>query len=182
MSWVTIIWSMIAAVSATLATIYLLIWFRERRSWAYLCFFVLAVGVIGMAASEFAAMHVKSPTEYGAAVRWGHFANGLMAVGALGFVHFFFGTGKGWLLGSALGLRLLAVVVNFSTGLNLHISAIQALQQVNFLGEPVSMLGQWTPNPWVRLGQFAALRRWFMWWMLPSGCGAPAGRNRADAR
>jgi len=157
MSWVTIIWSMIAAVSATLATIYLLIWFRERRSWAYLCFFVLAVGVIGMAASEFAAMHAKSPTEYGAAVRWGHFANGLMAVGALGFVHFYFGTGKGWLLGAALGLRLLAVVMNFCTGLNLHIGSIQSLRQVNFLGEPVSMLGVWTLNPWVRLGQFAAL-------------------------
>ena len=47
--------------------------------------------------------------------------------------------------------------MNFSTGLNLHIRAIQSLQQVNFLGEPVSMLGVWTLNPWVRLGQFAAL-------------------------
>ena len=157
MSWVTIIWSMIASVSFTLATIYLLIWFRERRSWAYLCFFVLAVGVIGMATSEMAAMYAKSPAEYGTAVRWGHFAYGFVALGSLGFVHFYFGTGKGWLLGAALGLRLLAVVMNFSTGLNLHIRAIQSLQQVNFLGEPVSMLGEWTPNPWVRLGQFAAL-------------------------
>ena len=157
MSWVTIIWSMIASVSFTLATIYLLIWFRERRSWAYLCFFVLAVGVIGMATSEMAAMYAKSPAEYGTAVRWGHFAFGFVVLGSLGFVHFYFGTGKRWLLGSALGLRLLAVVMNFSTGLNLHIRAIQSLQQVNFLGEPVSMLGVWTLNPWVRLGQFAAL-------------------------
>ena len=157
MSWVTIIWSMIASVSFTLATIYLLIWFRERRSWAYLCFFVLAVGVIGVAAGELAAMYAKSPTGYGRAIRWGHFAYGFVTVGSLGFVHFYFGTGKRWLLGAALGLRLLAVVLNFSTGLNLHISAIQSLQQVNFLGEPVSMLGVWTPNPWVRLGQLAAL-------------------------
>ena len=49
------------------------------------------------------------------------------------------------------------MVVNFTTGLNLHIRSIQSLQQVNFLGEPVSMLGEWTLNPWVRLGQFAAL-------------------------
>jgi len=48
-------------------------------------------------------------------------------------------------------------VMNFSTGVNLHLGAIRSLQQVNFLGEPVSMLGKWTPNPWVRLGQFAAL-------------------------
>ena len=157
MSWVTIIWSMIASVSFTLATIYLLIWFRERRSWAYLCFFVLAVGVIGMATGEMAAMYAKSPAEYGAAIRWGHFAYGFIAVGSLGFVHFYFGTGKVWLLGAALGLRMLAVVANFTTGLNLHIRAIQSLQQVNFLGEPVSMLGVWTLNPWVRLGQFAAL-------------------------
>ena len=156
MSWVTIIWSMIASVSFTLATIYLLIWFRERCSWAYLCFFVLAVGVIGLATGEMAAMYAKSPTEYGTAVRWSHFAFGFVVLGSLGFVHFYFGTGKGWLLGLALGSRLLAVVVNFSTGLNLHIGAIQSLQPVNFLGEPVSMLGEWTPNPWVRLGQLAA--------------------------
>jgi PAS domain S-box-containing protein len=157
MSWVTIIWTMIASVSFTLATIYLLIWFRERRSWAHLCFFVLAAGVIGLATGELAAMYAKSPAAYGTAVRWSHFAFGFVVLGSLGFVHFYFGTGKRWLLGAALGLRLLAVVVNFSTGLNLHIGAIQSLQQVNFLGEPVSMLGVWTPNPWVRLGQFAAL-------------------------
>jgi PAS domain S-box-containing protein len=157
MSWVTVIWAMVVSVCLTLGTIHLLIWFRERRSWAYLCFFVLAVGVIGMAAGELAAMYARSPTEYGAGVRWGHFAYGFIAVGSLGFVHFYFGTGKRWLLGAALGLRLLAVVVNFSTGLNLHIGALQSLQVVNFLGEPVAMLGQWTANPWVRLGQLAAL-------------------------
>ena len=157
MSWVTIIWSMIASVSFTLATIYLLIWFRERRSWAYLCFFVLAVGVIGLATGEMGAMYAKSPTEYGTAVRWSHFAFGFVVLGSLGFVHFYFGTGKRWLLGAALGLRLLAVVANFTTGLNLHIRAIQSLLPANFLCEPVSMLGEWTPNPWVRLGQLAAL-------------------------
>jgi PAS domain S-box-containing protein len=157
MSWVTIIWSVIASVSFTLAMIYLLIWFRERRSWAYLCFFVLAVGVIGLATGEMGAMYAKSPAEYGTAVRWSHFAFGLVVLGSLGFIHFYFNTGKWWLLGAALGLRLLAVVANFTTGLNLHMSAIQSLERVNFLGEPVSMLGEWMPNPWVRLGQLAAL-------------------------
>jgi PAS domain S-box-containing protein len=157
MSWVTIIWSMSAAVSLTLATIYLLIWFRERLSWAYLCFFVLAAGVIGLAAGELAAMYAPSPVAYGTAVRWSHLAFGFVVFGSLGFVHFYFGTGKGWLLAPALGLRLLAVVMNFSTGINLHIGSIKSLQKVNFLGEPVAMLGEWTPNPWVRLGQLAAL-------------------------
>ena len=157
MSWVTVIWSMIASACLTLAAMYLLVWCRERGSWAYLCFFVMAVGVIGLAAGEIAAMYAKSPAEFGRAVRWAHFAYLFMAAGSLGFVHFYFGSGKWWLLGAALGLRLLAVVANFSTGLNLHIGSIRSLQQVNFLGEPVAMLGEWTPNPWVRLGQLAAL-------------------------
>jgi hypothetical protein len=110
MSWITIIWSMIVAVSFTLATIYLLIWFRDRSSWASLCFFVLAVGVIGVAAGEIAAMYAKSPTEYETALRWSHFAFGFVVLGRLGFVHFYFATGNWWLLGAALGLRLLAVV------------------------------------------------------------------------
>ncbi len=138
--------------------------------------------MIGLATGEMAAMYAKSPAAYGTAVRWSHFAYGFVAAGSLGFVHFYFGTGKGWLLGAALGLRLLAVVVNFSTGLNLHISAIQGLQQVNFLGEPVSMLGEWTPNPWVRLGQFAALVQ-FVYVVDASlrlwRTGAPESRRRA---
>jgi hypothetical protein len=133
MSWVTIIWSMSASVSFTLATIYLMIWFRERRSWAYLCFFVLAVGVIGLAAGEFAAMRASSPAEYGTAVRWSHFAFGFVVLGSLGFMHFYFGTGKWWLLGAALGLRLLAQLRSY---LNQRIAFYQAddekeVQQIN---------------------------------------------------
>jgi two-component system, LuxR family, sensor kinase FixL len=157
MSWVTVIWTMVASACFTLGAMYGSIWCRDRRSWANLCFMVLAVGVIGLVAGEIAAMYAKSPAEYGRAIRWGHFAFLFVLVGSVGFVHFYFGTGKWWLLWSALGLRLLAVVANFSTGLNLHISAIQSLEYVNFLGEPVSILGEWTPNPWVRLGQLAAL-------------------------
>jgi hypothetical protein len=125
-----------------MALMHVLVWSREQRSWANLCFFVMAVGVIGLAAGELAAMYAKSPTEYGTAVRWSHFAYAFVVAGSLGFAHFYFGTGKRWPLCSALGLRLLAVVVNFRTGLNPHISAIQSLQQVNFLGEPVSILGE----------------------------------------
>jgi hypothetical protein len=130
MSWVTIIWSMVASACLTLAAMYLLVWCRERRSWAYLCFFVMAVGVVGLVAGELATMYAKSPTEYGTALRWSHFAFGFVVLGSLGFVHFCFGTGNWWLLGAALVLRLLTVVANFSAGLNLHISAIQSLQQV----------------------------------------------------
>ena len=75
----------------------------------------------------------------------------------IGFVHFYFGTGRKWLLVLAIGLRLLAVVANFVTGLNLHIASIHSLQTITFLGEHVSVLGEWVANPWMRLGWIASL-------------------------
>jgi PAS domain S-box-containing protein len=55
------------------------------------------------------------------------------------------------------GLRALAVLANFTTGESLHIQEIHSLRQDTFLGQTVTMLGEWTPNRWVILGQLAAL-------------------------
>lgn len=159
MNWVTIIWSMVASASLTLAAINLLVWSRDRRSWAHLCFSFMVVGVIGLAGGEMGTMKAASPEEFGRAILWTHLVYAIGVVGCLGFVHFYFGTGRRWLLAMAVGLRLLAVVMNFTTGLNPHISAIQSLQKVTFLGEQVTVLGQWVANPWAPLGPLAS----FVW-------------------
>ena len=112
----------------------------------------MVVGVIGLAIGEMGTMKAASPEEFGRVIRWAHVVYAFGIVGSLGFVHFYFGTGRRWLLALAVGLRLLAVVINFTTGLNLHISSIHSLQKMTFLGEQVSVLGDWVPNPWVRLG------------------------------
>ena len=157
MSWITIIWSAASGACLMLALLNLLVWFQDRRSWVHLCFSVTVLGVVGLAVCEWMAMHAESPETFGRVLRLGHLDYALVVAGSLGFVHFHFGTGRRWLLALALGVRLLAVVANFTTGLNLHVSAIHSLQQIPFLGEPVSVLGEWVPNPWVRLGQLAAL-------------------------
>jgi hypothetical protein len=36
MSWITVVWSMIASAILTLALLYLVIWFNQRRQWAHL--------------------------------------------------------------------------------------------------------------------------------------------------
>jgi len=140
-----------------MALMHVLVWSRNRRAWANLCFAITVLGVIGLVACEMITMRTESPAVFGRAIRWTHLVYGIGVAGSLGFVHFYFGTGRRWLLVLALGLRVLAVVMNFTTGLNLHIRTIQSLQQVNFLGEQVSILGEWSPNPWVALGQIAAL-------------------------
>jgi len=51
MSWVTILSSMIASVSFTLATIYLLIWCQRRTAWANLLFSLTAAATTLVAAA-----------------------------------------------------------------------------------------------------------------------------------
>jgi two-component system, LuxR family, sensor kinase FixL len=43
MSWVTIIWSMVASACLTLAAMHLLVWYKKRAAWANLLFALAAV-------------------------------------------------------------------------------------------------------------------------------------------
>ncbi len=48
MSWVTVVWSMIASACLTLAVIYFLVWYRNRAAWAHLFFSVTAASTTGL--------------------------------------------------------------------------------------------------------------------------------------
>jgi PAS domain S-box-containing protein len=158
MSWVTATWSAAAGASIVLALVHLFIWSQDRRSWANLCFALMVIGPLGLAVGELATMNSESPEAYGRAMQWTHLFHGVGVLGALGFIHFYFGTGRVWLLALAASLRLLAVVANFASGgLNLHITSIYSLQKITFLGEQVSVLGEWVPSSWALLGQLASL-------------------------
>ena len=157
MSWITVIWSTAIGICLMMMLVHLLVWGRNPRSWANLFFSLTVLTVIGLLALEMAAMRTESVEVLGATFRWAHCVYGIGVFASLGFVHLYFGTGRSWLLALALGLRLVAMVANFTTGQNLHVAAIQSLKKVTFLGEQVTALGVWTPNPWVRLGQLAAL-------------------------
>ena len=105
MSWVIVIWSAGSGASLMLALIYLLIWSRNRRSWANLCFAVVVFSVLGLAITELITMLTDSPKVFGGVIRWTHLVYAIGVAGSLGFVHFCFGTGRKWLLAVALGLR-----------------------------------------------------------------------------
>ena len=49
MSWVTVIWSMIASACLTLTAIYWLVWYRDRTAWAHLLFSVTAASTAAFA-------------------------------------------------------------------------------------------------------------------------------------
>jgi len=157
MNWVTAIWSAAAGGCLVLGLLHLAIWCGSRRSWASLWFVVMVAGVMGLMLLEVAIMHAESTLAVEQAVRWAHVVYFFICLGVLGFVSVYFGTGRRWLLWLALGLRAAAVVANFTTGTSLHLSAVHTLGKVTFLGQQVTVLGEWTRNPWLPLGQYASL-------------------------
>ncbi len=154
---VTAIWSAVSGACLMLALMHLVIWFRNRNSWANLWFFIATLGVVGQAACELVTMHTQSPEVYAAAIRYAHLIYLLVVAGILGFVHCHFGTGRIKLLVLAIGLRVLAVVANFTTGQSLHVADVRSVRHMRFLGDTVTVLGDWVPNRWVMLGQFSSL-------------------------
>ncbi len=64
MSWVTLLWSMDAALCFTLAGIYLLVWWKEREGWVHLLFSCSAVAA-GVIAGFEAALSPRGATVAG---------------------------------------------------------------------------------------------------------------------
>ena len=52
MSWVTVVWSMIAAACLTLATVHGVVWWWRREAWASVLFALTAVATTFLAAGE----------------------------------------------------------------------------------------------------------------------------------
>jgi PAS domain S-box-containing protein len=156
MSWVTIIWSMIASACLTLAAIYWLVWYRNRTAWANLLFSITAVSTAGMAFCELTMMRAATPGELAATIRWGHVPLFFWLVSITWFVWLYLGTGRRWLAWAVLGLRACSLLLNFTVGQNLNYREVTALRHVQFLGEPVTVPGG-VPNPWMLVGHLGAL-------------------------
>ena len=62
MSWLTVIWSMAASASLTLALMHLAIWIKQRNNLSHLLFSVAAIAVAGIAAGELAMMLPGRPS------------------------------------------------------------------------------------------------------------------------
>ena len=154
MSWVTIIWSMIASVCLTLAAIYVLVWFRNRTAWANLLFSFSAVAAACFAFCELSMMLAETPGGFGTALRWGQLTVWLWHISLVGFVWIYLQAGRPWLGWVTCGLRTFALLPNFLVGQNLNYREITALRHIQFLGESTSIpVG--VPNHWMLVGQLS---------------------------
>jgi PAS domain S-box-containing protein len=154
MSWVTVVWSMIASACLTLALVHGLVWWWRRSARANLLFALAAVANAFLAAGEVWMMRAETPTEFATAVRWLHVPVWVLILALAGFVQLYLGAGRRWLAWTVGGLRTLSLILNFTTGVNLNYQEITEIQRIPFLGETIS-IGAGLRNPWMLVGQLS---------------------------
>jgi two-component system, LuxR family, sensor kinase FixL len=148
MSYVTVIWSVIASGSLLLALMYGCVWIMDRKAYASLAFAFEALAIVGTVIIELGLMHSSSPAEWGEWLRWSQVAVFLRTAALVAFIRLYFGTGRTWLIVAALGTRLIVAIVGFLVDPNFNFTHIESIEQISFLGEPVTVLGQATTSPY----------------------------------
>ena len=155
-NWIQLLWAMMAAASLTLGIVHLVVWFKQRSQHANLTFFALASAVAVFSGFELAIVGAQTPAEHALWLRWAHVPIAAIVVLIVVFVRLYFGVGRLWLAWAAVGFRLLTVLLNFTTGVNVNFQEVTGLQQSRFLGELVSSpIG--TLNAWQIVAQIANL-------------------------
>jgi len=156
MSWVTVIWSMVASACLTLAAMHLLVWSKKRTEWANLLFSLTAVATAAMAFGELWMMRAETPGQFGAALRWTHVPVWVIIVALVGFVRLYLRAGRPWLAWTTCALRTFALLLNFLVGQNLNYLEVTRLRHIPFFGGSVSV-AEGVSNPWMFVGQLSNL-------------------------
>jgi len=151
MSWVTVIWSMVASACLTLAVIYFLVWYSNRSGRANLLFAMAAVSTAAFTLCELRQMRAGTPGELLSAMRWTHVALLGVLVSTTWFVTFYLGAGRRWLAWTVSSLRVFYLLVAFLVWGNVNYLEITSLQRRPFLGDSVTAFTG-IRNPWMLFG------------------------------
>ena len=152
MSWVTVVWSMVASACLTLAAIYALVWSKNRTAWAHLLFAATAAATAVFTLYEFRLLRAGTPEELLTALKWGHLALLFWLVSIIWFVRLHLGAGRLWLAVSLCVLRTLYLVPTFLVGPSFLYREITSLRRIPLLGDEVTIFTVIT-SPWMLVGQ-----------------------------
>jgi PAS domain S-box-containing protein len=148
-SYVTMLWSMQAAVALLLGAIYLFVWARDRSSWARLAFSIFALSIGWIAFIELAQMNARTPQEWVFWLRQLPIPEFLGICGVMSFVWSYLGTGRTGLLWTVIALRAGILFTQLrTTDASLDFRQVTSIDRIPFLGETVSVVGQAVLNPW----------------------------------
>src|SRR5436190_12117307 len=157
MSWITIVWSMNAAACLTLATIYLLVWSKQRERWAYLVLSCNAVAGAALTAFELWLLRAQSAEEYAEILRWTQLPMWSLIVTLVVFLRLYLRAGRLWLAWSVCGGRTLALILNFVFMPNLSYRQITSLRQISWWGGETVSVPIGVTNPWILVAQLSLL-------------------------
>ncbi len=152
LSWVTVIWSMIAAACLTLGAVYFLAWCRNRTAWAHLLFAAIAASTTAYAICELWMMRARTPAELADAMRWGRLAVSFVFVSITWLVWIYLRAGRQWLAWTITVHRIVYVMLIFLVGVNVDSLTASSLRHVQFLGESVTVF-EGVSNPLLAFGQ-----------------------------
>jgi len=157
LNWVEITWTMMIAASLMLGVVHLFVWEKQRSQYAHLLFFVLAVSAAAYGACELARMQAETPAHFASNTRWSHVPLAVFVISVVGFVRLYFQAGRVWLAYGVIGIRLVALALNFLTGVNVNFREITALDQLQLWAGAVVAGPIGTPNPWAIVPQLSNL-------------------------
>jgi PAS domain S-box-containing protein len=155
-SWVTVVWSMIAGVSLTVAAIHALVWYWNRSAWSHLLFSLTAASTAAYGFCELLLMRAGTPEEVLLALRLAQAPMFIWLVALTWFIKVHLREGRAWLAWTISGLRVLYVIPTIF-GINVNYTAITNVRHMQFLGEPVTVIGQGVRNPLTALGHSTVL-------------------------
>lgn len=156
MSAITTTWLMVAAACLTLATIHAQIWLLRRQARANAAFAMLAVSVAAIGFVELGMAHAESIVAYGRMLWWYQLPIWSGVVAVVWFVRLYLRAGSAWLGWTAVGLRTLALAINFGSSPSIHFSEITALHKLALLGDTITVV-QGVPNPWLASAHLSLL-------------------------
>jgi signal transduction histidine kinase len=142
-----------ASASATLGVLHLFIWQSRREEYGHLLFFIMTGSIAACAAGELLLMHASTAERYAALLRWIHVPLAGVILSMVGFVYFYFAAGRAWLAVAVCALRLLVLVLNFTTGANINFESVTALDRITQWGGATYAVPVGILNPWWVLAQ-----------------------------
>lgn len=150
------LWPMVAASCLTLAAVHALASGDRRTARENGWFAVLAAMVAVLAVCELAMMHARTPRAFGLVQRWTHVPLFLALVALVVFVRAAFGTGRLWLAGLFVALRVVVLAVNFGSDVSFNYRTLDAIHPVHVLGATISFV-EAEATPWALLGSATGL-------------------------
>lgn len=148
MSYVTIIWSVIAAGSLLLAILYALVWVLDRTARSSLAFVFECLSVVGTVVVDLGMMYSTTPGEWGEWVRWAQIPIFMRTVALVAFIRFYFDAGRSWLIWTIIATRSIVLIGGFLIDPNFNFARIDSIERIPFLGERVTVVGQAVASPY----------------------------------